>query len=53
MDLFKGVNQEHKEGSKIGIILTLVSMSLFFIYIFKEIRVYRTQAMQTEMTINK
>lgn len=52
-DLFKSINSEAREGSNLGSVLTLVSFVLLFGYILKEIRVYKTQQVQTQMSVNK
>lgn len=53
LDLFKSINSEAKEGSNLGSVLTLVSFVLLFGYILKEIKVYKSQQVQTQMSVNK
>lgn len=52
-DLFKAIAPEHKQGSLLGSILTLVIIVMTFIFIYKEVKVYKGQKLITNLAINK
>ena len=42
LDIFKSVNSEHKEGTILGSLLTLISFIFIFVFFFREMKVYRS-----------
>ena len=51
LDIFRGINEEHREGTLLGAILTLVSVFLIFFFFAKEIRNYRFQKLDTNLFV--
>jgi hypothetical protein len=51
LDIFRGINEEHREGTCLGVILTFVSIFLIFFFFGKEIRNYRFQKLDTNLFV--
>lgn len=52
LDIFRGVNEEHHEGTLLGALLTLVSIFLIFFFFAKEMRNYRFQKLDTNLFVH-
>lgn len=52
LDIFRGVDIEHQEGTLLGAILTLVSIFLIFFFFAKEMRNYRFQKLDTKLFVH-
>jgi hypothetical protein len=51
LDIFRGVNEEHHEGTVLGALLTIVSVFLIFFFFAKEIRHYKFQKLDTKLFV--
>lgn len=52
LDIFRGVNEEHHEGTILGAVLTIASIFLIFFFFAKEMRNYRFQKLDTNLFVH-
>ena len=53
LDIFKSINSEHKEGTILGSLLTLISFIFIFVFFFREMKVYRSQQLSSKLYVDK
>ena len=51
LDIFREVNEEHKEGTCLGAILTIICMFIIIFFFSKELALYRFQKLDTKLFV--